>query len=84
MSGEQTEIKQINQIIKILEFVIIDDTTHCNIFFTSNYPTEPVVGCGWRTKSFRADIPITDILSKPELGIYDYLTWETGRVYYSI
>ena len=61
--------------IKRVEFVLDEELTHCNVFYTSSEPGIPWGG-GWKTKAFPASKPIIDIL---EQNISEFIMWEGGR-----
>jgi len=65
--------------IKIIDFTIKGETTHCNIFYTSNEPGNPLWGGGWKTKSFPKEVSAVDIINKE---VAKYLDWDKGRVEY--
>lgn len=71
MANVQTEIK-------IVEFVIADELTHCNIFYSSSEPGNIAWGGGWKTKTYPASKSIRDIINSDDIA--DYILWNSGRV----
>ena len=69
MANCKTEIKRI-------EFIIEPELTHCNIYMTSDEPTNPFWGNGWRTKTFPTSKSAIDIMKD---DVSDYLKWKHGR-----
>lgn len=61
--------------IRKVEFIIEDELTHCNIFYTSTEPGTPWGG-GWKTKTFPASKSAIDILKEDSA---DYILWNDGR-----
>lgn len=71
MANVQTEIK-------VVEFVIEDELTHCNIFYISSEPSVAAWSGGWKTKAYPASKSIRDIINSDDIA--DYILWNTGRV----
>ena len=69
MANAQIEIKQI-------EFIIEDELTHCNVFYKSSEPENPIWGGGWVTKTFPKSSSAVDILTE---HVKDYISWNKGR-----
>jgi len=65
--------------IKIIEFVIEKELTHCNIYMTSSDPHSPIWGNGWRTKTFPASKASADIMLE---DVHKYFEWTQGRNHY--
>jgi len=61
--------------IKRVEFILEDELTHCNLFYTSNEPGTPWGG-GWKTKTFPASKNAMDILKD---DVSDFIMWKGGR-----
>ena len=68
MANAQTKIERV-------EFILEDELTHCNLFYSSNEPGTPWGG-GWKTKTFPASKSAIDILKD---DVSDYLMWNNGR-----
>jgi len=67
--------------IKIVEFVIEDEQTHCNILYESSEPGALHWGGGWKTKTFPASVSAADVLTDNanKYGFVDYILWSSGR-----
>jgi len=63
--------------IRLIEFVINEDETICNLFYTSTEPDNPFWGGGWMNKSFTPDISIVDFINSEAT---DYLQWNNGKI----
>jgi hypothetical protein len=61
--------------IEKLEFIIQDELTVCNLFYTSTEPGTPWGG-GWKTKTFPKTKKVIDILKE---DIYSFILWSDGR-----
>jgi hypothetical protein len=68
MANTQTEIK-------IIEFVLDDEHTHCNVFYSSNEPGTPWGG-GWKNKSYPSTKTIKDIIDSGDIP--GFLLWDNG------
>jgi hypothetical protein len=62
--------------IKRIEFSFQEESTVCNIFYSSSEPGHPVWGGGWKTKNFPASKTALSIIME-DAG--DYLCWVDGR-----
>lgn len=62
--------------IKLIEFVINDDETICNLFYTSSEPSNPFWGGGWKNTSFNKKTSIVDFINSK---LDDYLHWPKGK-----
>ncbi|HEY4326382.1 MAG TPA: hypothetical protein VGN20_20525 [Mucilaginibacter sp.] len=61
--------------VKRVEFIIEDELTHCNLFYTSDEPGTPWGG-GWKTKTFPKSKSAIDILKD---DVSDFIMWNNGR-----
>jgi len=61
--------------VRKIEFLIQDELTICNLFYTSDEPGTPWGG-GWKTKTFAPSIPVADFINKE---VPNYLDWSDGR-----
>lgn len=68
MANAQTKIERV-------EFILEDELTHCNLFYSSNEPGTPWGG-GWKTKTFPASKSAIDILIE---DVSDFIMWDSGR-----
>ena len=68
MANAQTKIERV-------EFILEDELTHCNLFYSSNEPGTPWGG-GWKTKTFPASKSAIDILKE---DVSDFIMWNNGR-----
>lgn len=59
-----------------IEFIIKDELTHCNLFYSSTEPDNPAWGGGWKTKTFPKSKTVIDILKD---DVANYLEWSNGR-----
>jgi hypothetical protein len=62
--------------IRLIEFVINEDETICNLFYTSTEPGNPFWGGGWMNKYFSSESNIVDFINC-EIG--NYLEWNKGK-----
>lgn len=68
MANAQTKIERV-------EFILEDELTRCNLFYSSNEPGTPWGG-GWKTKTFPASKSAIDILKE---DVSNFIMWNNGR-----
>lgn len=68
MANAQTEVK-------LIEFVINQEETICNLFYTSSEPGTPWGG-GWKNKEFAKTKSIVDFITDE---LVSYLDWDNGK-----
>jgi hypothetical protein len=68
MANVQTAIKR-------LEFIINEEETICNLYYTSSQPENIFWGGGWQNKSFKKGISVIDFI-KDEVP--NHLNWDKG------
>lgn len=61
--------------IERIEFIIQDEITICNLYYSSTEPGTPWGG-GWKTKSFGKSKTIVDFLNE---NVAEFLLWPDGR-----
>lgn len=69
MANAQTEIR-------LIEFVINEEETTCNLFYTSSEPDNPFWGGGWKNKAFNKGVSIVDFIN---LEVSNFLDWDNGK-----
>lgn len=62
--------------IRLIEFVINEEETICNLFYTSSEPDNPFWGGGWKNKTFSKNINIVEFISEEIDG---YIYWDNGK-----
>ena len=62
--------------IRRAEFIFQEELTICNLFIEFIPNESPILGTGWRTKTFPKSKPAVDIMLK---DCENYLDWSLGR-----
>lgn len=62
--------------VRLIEFVINDEETICNLFYTSSEPDNPHWGGGWKNTSFHKEVTIIDFMATVLEG---FLAWDNGK-----
>jgi hypothetical protein len=62
--------------VRLIEFVINEDETICNLFYTSSEPDNPFWGGGWMNKSFHPKRSIVEFINS---DVPNYLEWDKGK-----
>lgn len=68
MANVQTEITR-------LEFIINEEETVCNLYYTSSEPENIYWGGGWRNKSFKKGVSVVDFINEE---VPNFLDWDKG------
>lgn len=63
--------------VRLMEFVINEEETICNLFYTSSEPSNPFLGGGWKHKSFPKKVSIVEFIND---NVADYLDWDGGKL----